>query len=223
MRRLELIFFSLVLAVSNLTLVSGAVCEPLIFLPEQVAGGQCWRVLTHPFVHVSVYHLLLDGAAFLFLYGQLAESNFWKRLVLFLGCGAGSLAAAWVGLLESSAIGYCGLSGIGHGLMAICLLETLKRESDKSINTVFWLLLLGLIGKCLFEAVSGSMLWGGLHFGSIGVPNPLAHGGGVLGGVVSYWLLSKIRVKEIENAFKRVPQKLRPPQKLFFSFRKSFL
>ena len=68
---------------------------------------------------------------------------------------------------------------------------TIKRESDKSINTICWLLLLGLIGKCLYETLSGSMLWSGLHFGSIGVPNPLAHGGGVLGGVLSYLVLNQ--------------------------------
>ena len=37
---------------------------------QAVGGGQWWRLLTHPFVHVSAWHLLLDASIYI-LFGLL--------------------------------------------------------------------------------------------------------------------------------------------------------
>ena len=60
MRRLEMILFAVLLGVLNISFLSGSFSESLIYLPEKVAQGQLYRLVSHPFVHISIYHLLLD-------------------------------------------------------------------------------------------------------------------------------------------------------------------
>ena len=73
-RRPELLIFIVLLAVLNAPILWGAVFRSLTFLPEPVYAGEWWRVFTHPFVHLTWYHLLLDGTAYLALYHSLLES-----------------------------------------------------------------------------------------------------------------------------------------------------
>ena len=61
--------FVLIVAICNLHLLLGRDPTSLIFDTARVADGQCWRIVTHPFVHVSWYHLLLDSAGGHFAYG----------------------------------------------------------------------------------------------------------------------------------------------------------
>jgi membrane associated rhomboid family serine protease len=42
------------LVLLNLPLLGGRVNTSLIFLPEAVRMGEWWRVLSHPFVHLTV-------------------------------------------------------------------------------------------------------------------------------------------------------------------------
>src|SRR5687768_12103865 len=92
--RAELIAFAVVIAVANASLLWNQWNAPLAFFPTHVAHGEWWRILTHPFVHVSWYHLLLDGSAFLMLYAELAHWTTQRRLSAIGCCGAGSLVAA---------------------------------------------------------------------------------------------------------------------------------
>lgn len=55
---------------ANAGLIAGCFCEPLIFRTQGVAADRWLRIFTHPFLHVSVYHLLLEAAAFSLLYSQ---------------------------------------------------------------------------------------------------------------------------------------------------------
>ncbi|MHC4385996.1 MAG: rhomboid family intramembrane serine protease [Planctomycetota bacterium] len=75
MRRFDTILFAVLLGVLNAPLFTGSFSDSLIYLPEKVAQGQFYRLLTHPFVHISLYHLVLDGAAFLILYSQLEAKS----------------------------------------------------------------------------------------------------------------------------------------------------
>ena len=50
-RTTELLFFTLLLALANTPLLCGHVCERLLFVPERVAAGEWWRLLTASFVH----------------------------------------------------------------------------------------------------------------------------------------------------------------------------
>src|SRR5712671_432519 len=71
----ELSAITLLLVVLNWPLLYGTCNQALVFLPAPVRNGEWWRVLAHPFVHVTWYHLLLDGSAFLLLYKDLRQQH----------------------------------------------------------------------------------------------------------------------------------------------------
>src|SRR6266436_8323897 len=64
LHRPELLVFVVLLVLFNAPVLTGSCFTSLIFHSEAVRGGDWWRLLTHPFVHVTWYHLLLDGSAF---------------------------------------------------------------------------------------------------------------------------------------------------------------
>jgi hypothetical protein len=61
-------------ALSVPLLASGRPPLRLVYSPGAVRSDEWWRLLAHPFIRVSRYHLLLDGAAFLALLWGLAAS-----------------------------------------------------------------------------------------------------------------------------------------------------
>jgi membrane associated rhomboid family serine protease len=69
----------LILLLLNGSLLHGECNARLIFLPAAVRNGEWWRVLTHPFIHVTWFHLLLDATAFFLLYQELQEQVWPKR------------------------------------------------------------------------------------------------------------------------------------------------
>ena len=72
-------------------MLHGGLNSAMLFLPDAVRAGEWWRVLTHPFVHVTWYHLLLDGAAFFLLYNELQTEPVLRRAGYLFASGAGSL------------------------------------------------------------------------------------------------------------------------------------
>jgi rhomboid family GlyGly-CTERM serine protease len=192
--------FAGVIAVLNLPLLAGLVPEHLVFWPRLVAAGEWWRVLTHPFAHVSWYHLLLDGTAFLLLYAGLEERCGWRRISFVVASGAGSLALSMLTVAAVGAVGLCGLSGIDHGLMAVSGLELARSETRERIARRLGLVsFLVVVVKASIEAATGQPMLPWLHFGLMGVPIAAAHLGGVLGGVAVYWAL------EWERSRRRLP------------------
>ena len=165
-------------------LVTGAPPLQLVYSPAAVASGEWWRVLTHPFVHVSRYHLLLDGAAFLALLWGLVDRRASDRLALVTVSGAASLLAASLVPGETAAHGLCGLSGIGHGLMAGTAVLSL-REDDAPGRRVALVLLCVVSLKALAEAATGRLLLELVHLGDLGRPNRLCHLGGTIGGALA--------------------------------------
>src|SRR5712691_7762767 len=69
--RFELGVIAFILLVLNWPLLQGRCNTAMIFLPGPVREGDWWRLLSHPFVHVTWYHLLVDGTAFFLLYKDL--------------------------------------------------------------------------------------------------------------------------------------------------------
>jgi rhomboid family GlyGly-CTERM serine protease len=193
----ELILFAIALAVLNFPLLKGGVADSMVFLPDSVKSGEWWRVVTHPFAHVSWYHLLLDGGAFLLLYDGLEETGRGRRLMYVVGCGGGSLGLS---LLTSEVIqsrGLCGLSGIAHGLMAVSALEWFTSPNADRRSRMIGLASLPIVaGKSLVEMLQGHVFFEFLHFGLMGVPVPACHAGGVLAGI----LMFPIRVLAARNA-----------------------
>ncbi|MGB5987835.1 MAG: rhombosortase [Desulfobacterales bacterium] len=166
-----------------------------VFRPAEVAAGQWWRLLSHPFVHLTWYHLALDGAAFFLLYGELRRQKGLPRLSVLLGCGGGSLLAAWLWAPQVSVLGLCGLSGTAHGLMAFSGLSQMRSPQTRWVG----LLVFGLVvGKSILEGLTGQVLFTFMHMGLCGTPIAMAHLGGVAGGMVAYFIGSVSRAGALD-------------------------
>jgi rhomboid family GlyGly-CTERM serine protease len=181
----DIVIFGVALLTLNLPLIAtGHPTLALLFAPGAVAQGEWWRLLTHPFVHVSRYHLLLDGSAFLTLLLGLTDLRPGQRVGFVAASAAASLAAASLLRGETAAHGLCGLSGVGHGLMAATALLMLHSR-DSSTRRIGHLALGLVVAKALVEAVTGHLALELLHLGDLGRPNRLCHLGGVIGGVLA--------------------------------------
>jgi len=186
-RGIEIGFWLVLLVSANWALLwGGTISTRLVFDSAAVTAGEWWRVFSFPWVHVSRYHLLLDGAAFLLLYAGIEERFILRRLLLVFGSGVGSLLLPLAISSQIHQIGLCGLSGIAHGLTAVSAGEMLKNPKQKRIGG--WLLL-GLSVKTVWELWTGTAFLQHLHLGDIGQPIVATHAGGVVGGLAGYLLL----------------------------------
>ena len=184
--RPELLCFLALLVVFNAPILAGSCFQSMVFLPQAVQKGEWWRLLFHPFVHVTWYHLLLDGTAFLALYYSLIEASLLRRLLYVLGGAIGSMLAAWAAAPAISSSGLCGLSGIAHGLMAVSALELVAGKAPGSAERrIGQLGLFVVVGKAALEALSGRMFFTFLHFGLMGEPVAVSHAGGIIGSLVA--------------------------------------
>lgn len=186
MKKLETYIYITIIAILNLPLLFGKFPASMIFVPEKIMAGQIWRLLTHPFVHVSWYHLLLDATAFIILYNQLSE-NITRRTLYVIGCGLISLIAVIPVLPNLNSTGYCGLSGIAHGLMTIISLDLITNKQTRNIGLVTTAL---ITGKCIFEAATGQMFFNFIHSNLIGCPIAMAHVGGAIGGLAIFTIFN---------------------------------
>ena len=188
MKRWETWIYAACILVANTGLVTGAVATWGYYYPDRVIAGEFYRLLTHPFVHVSAYHLLLDGSAFLMLYAMLKESSLARRTLYLLGTHIGCLIGVTFVLPLHDSIGYAGLSGIAHGLMAIWALECLQSKERDTV-VVGWITFGIVLGKALYEAFSSQMLFSFMHSSFIGQPISVSHLSGILGGVFTFAVL----------------------------------
>lgn len=179
--RPEIWVFLFLLALANFTLFSGSVCEPLLYLPDEVRNGQWWRTLSFPLVHVSWYHLLMDAGAFLFLYHGLQTVSLAKRL-LYVGT---SIIGTLVVSLTADSL--CGLSGVAHGLMVVTGLEMMVMRDSFMRKTGLACFVLVVV-KSIYEAWSGQVAFQFLHLGEIGKAVAVCHAGGTLGGIIGFSL-----------------------------------
>lgn len=188
-RSWDIVLFSAVLLVASVPLALwGAPPLRFAYSPMAVADGEWWRLLSHPFVHVSRYHLLLDGVAVVSLLLGLADRRASDRVLLVVASAAASLVAASLLPGETARYGLCGLSGVGHGLMAGAAVLSL-REEDAALRRPAAIVLGVVAVKSLVEAATGHLLFDLVHLGDLGRPNPLCHLGGVLGGVLTALVL----------------------------------
>lgn len=189
----DLWIFAVAIAALNAPLLLGGQFPgSLIFLPSAVFAGEWWRVVTHPFVHVTWYHLLLDAGAFLLLYGGLTQPSRARRFAYVAACGLGGLVACLLTTPTINTHGLCGLSGIAHGLMAICALEILDANpADPKRRRVAAVSFVAVVGEVIIEAATGHAFMRWLHFGLVGTPLVASHAGGVLGGLIAYALTPK--------------------------------
>jgi rhomboid family GlyGly-CTERM serine protease len=193
--RPEVFLFVAVLLVLNAPVFTGSVWTSLVFERIAFLEGDWWRLITHPFVHVSWYHLLLDAAAFLALYTSLLEKSLFRRLSYIMAGAIGSLVFSLATFIERDQT-LCGLSGIAHGLMAVSALEMiLTTSSDSTLRRIGWLSLAFLLGKAIFEGITGKMFFQFLHFGLLGQPVAISHLGGIVGSMIAFWWFRNFPMK----------------------------
>jgi len=209
--RWELGALAILIASFNLPLLFGHPALDFMLHPAAVRAGEWWRVLTHPFVHVSWYHLALDAAAFFLGYVELGERRFVERLLIVVASGAGSLLAAVFAASAIEAHGLCGLSGIAHGLTAVVALELMRNETDRLIRASALVFFLVVVGKSIVEAMTDNILFASWHLGSLGTPIAVCHAGGVLGALFA-WLCALARTTPAEADPARLAQT--PPAEL---------
>ncbi len=173
---MQLLFVLLLTAFSVLLPLAGG--EQV---PWMIGGGSLsLSFFTHLWIHQSLYHLLLDGSAFMSLWA-FSRGGTLRRLLLCLSANAGSVAAVLMtGLQGSGAFG--GLSGVAHGLMAVVAIEWMQ-EQDRSLSRAGIALLSILFLKCGIELWTGAPAFSALHLGDIGTPLVACHAGGVLGAL----------------------------------------
>ena len=192
-RRSETLLFAVLLLIFSGPMLLGSAFQTMIFHPGAVQAGEWWRVFTHPFVHVTWYHLLLDASAFFLLYNGLLETKAVRRLAYVLAGAAGSLLLSWCAAPVIATIGLCGLSGIAHGLMAVSAVEMMRGQLPRSSEWRIGAFTLALVvGKAAYEAITGHILFGFLYFGLVGEPVAVSHAGGIVGGLLAMLVLPRI-------------------------------
>ena len=179
----DVILFIAVVVSLNLHLFGGSYANLQIFFPESLHNGQWWRLFSHPFVHLTWYHLFLDAGAFFILYTGLQEKSVTRKLAITLICGSFSLIAALCFTPDIETKGLCGLSGIAHGLMAYSGLELI--HTRKSIRVGLFSFLLVFI-KSIYEFINGEVVFTFMHMGLCGSPLAACHLGGVMGGIICF-------------------------------------
>jgi len=184
----ELWIYAAMLVAANIGLLWNSVATAWYFYPEHVLSGQWYRVFTHAFVHVSWYHLLMDGSAFLMLYAMLRQSNYKKRTLYVLGANLGCVVGVTMVLPAQGSLGYAGLSGIAHGLMAVWALENIIETPDRTSQRIGWITLGVVLTKALIEAVHGGVVFAFMHGNLMGQPIGLSHLSGILGAGLAYGL-----------------------------------
>jgi rhomboid family GlyGly-CTERM serine protease len=200
-RRWEMVGFGVLVAVCSGSVLFGSPSGMMMFRPDAVAAGEWWRLLTHPFVHVTWYHLLLDASAFFLLYHGLLENKLGRRLVYVVAGAVGSLGLSWLAAPAITTQGLCGLSGIAHGLMAVSAVEIMranKRSTPEWRIGVFTFVL--VVGKAAWEAISGHVLFEFLYFRMVGDPITISHAGGIVGALLALLVLPRSRAeRQVES------------------------
>jgi len=202
----EWVLFGTLLVLFNVPLLWGGWLHSMVFFPEAVRNGEWWRVVLHPFVHLTWYHFLLDAGAFCVLYAGLEEESRGRRLLVVAACAMGSLAMALVAAPGLDTLGLCGLSGTAHGLMAFSALEAVSGRDGRnppqpsvgkggsaSCCWAGWASFGAVAVKSAVEAWTGEVFFQSLHFGLMGSPVAVCHGGGVLAGISMFALFMKGR------------------------------
>ncbi len=183
----DIVVISLLLALSNRSLLNGCANSELIYHPLAVGAGEWWRLLSYPLAHLSWYHLLLDAGAFYLLYTGLGEMPKLRKILILMICSSASLVFA-VYLGTAQAFGLAGLSGLDHGLMAFSALEMIRSDRNRKLGLSCIALVLA---KSIFELVTGEVFFVALHRDLCGIPVAASHLGGVLAGMVSFWVLGR--------------------------------
>jgi hypothetical protein len=111
-----------------------------------------------------------------------------KRTLYVLGANLGCVVGVTLVLPAQGSLGYAGLSGIAHGLMAVWALENMVETQDRTCHRVGWITLGIVLGKALIEAIHGGAVFAFMHGNLMGQPIGISHLSGILGAGLAYGL-----------------------------------
>jgi rhomboid family GlyGly-CTERM serine protease len=149
-----------------------------------IDGGQAWRLLTCHLTHCNWEHLFWDAAMFALL-GTLCERR--DRTGWGVCCLVSALAiSCLVWVVQPEILAYRGLSGVDTALFVLLAIDVSARRwaaRDWMSLVIIAALLIGLIAKTAYEAVTGGTLFVD-HAQAGFVAVPLAHLAGAATGLV---------------------------------------
>jgi len=174
--------WTLVVAAFAVVATAGAFASPTVrdalVADQRIFDGQWWRLVTGPFVHATVGHLVRDLAlvaiAGIAYEGPLAS----RKLHVFAG---GVTLPALSVLVARDAEWYCGLSGLSHALLAAALSYEVVRRREAARVVVLGLCAIAA-AKPIYELATGAPAFA-MSLGDGVVQVPLAHVVGVLVGI----------------------------------------
>jgi rhomboid family GlyGly-CTERM serine protease len=147
-----------------------------------LAGGEWWRILTAHFVHIDVWHALLNGLGVILMWALFARDFSplrWAAIYL-TACLAVS-GGLW--FFDPQVEWYRGASGALHGVMTAGTLAHLRRRDLDG-----WILAVFIVTKLAYEQFAGAMPFSGTHSTVID-----AHLYGAVGGLVPALFLHSSR------------------------------
>ena len=196
---LSVLSFMFLLLICNIHLFRGDSPSLLIFDQVRVADGEWWRIITHPLVHVSWYHLILDALVVMIVWSELQMQSLRGQVVTVALCVGGSLLASLWFSPYIALVGFCGLSGLAHGLTFLLGLIWAKQSTFCSLSNratvvkrcIAIALLVLTFGKSVYEVSIGRVIFGSMHFGELGIPIVHSHLGGVIGGLLAFMIAGR--------------------------------
>jgi len=174
-------FFPLLIIGASALLEYFSMTEVLQYDRVAIEGGEYWRLLSGNLVHLGVNHLILNAAGF-----ALVVALVWRYysavewVLILLVCSA----AVGVGLyfLVPDLRWYVGLSGVLHGLLLAGACVEIQRYPHTG-----WPLLLLVVGKLIYEQLTGPMP--GSEWAAGGAVVVQSHlYGGAAGLLMGWWL-----------------------------------
>ena len=152
-----------------------------------IGAGEFWRLLSGHFAHLGIPHLILNLTGLALVWFLVADHLTRRQwLVIAVITIAGIDVGFW--LLQPQLVGYVGLSGLLHGLLAAGIVAGIGAGRVEPV-----VLAVILAAKIIYEQVAGSLPGSETTTGGAGIV--AAHAYGAVAGAIAGGIL-RIRVRD---------------------------